>query len=95
MGSYHFGLAALCICSLLCFNAFCQILNFTTKCLIMPWHSASGKRTGLESAAVESSRWKYTLKKLELHSLHHQLVTHFFKQVKAPEQVIHLTNTYW
>lgn len=72
----------LCICSLLGFNAFCQILNFTTKCLIMLWHSASGKCTGLESAPVTLSQWKHTLKNHRLHSLHRKLVTHIFKQAK-------------
>lgn len=86
---------SLFICSLLGFNAFCQILNFTTKCLIMPWHSASGKCTGLESAAVTSSQWKHTLKNLKLHSHRHKLVTHIFKQARTLEQVIHLTNCYW
>lgn len=57
MGSHRFGLAAFFrICSLLGFNAFCQILNFTTKYLIMLWHSALGKCAGLESAAVASSQ---------------------------------------
>lgn len=82
---------SLCICSLLGFNAFCQILNSTTKSLITPWHSASGKRAGLESAAVTSSRRKHTLKSLR--KAEQRLVILVFKQATTPQRVSHLTNT--
>lgn len=73
---------SLCICSLPGFNVFCQILNFTTKCPIMPWHSASGKCTGPESAAAISREWKHTLKN-KLHSLPPQIGdTHCEKKKK-------------
>lgn len=54
-----------CICAaLLGFNAFCQIQNFTTKHLIMLWHSAAGKRAGLESVRSRIQPVKTYIKEL-------------------------------
>lgn len=66
MGSCNCGLAQLSLHlhSLLGFNAFCQIANFTTKRLIMLWHSAAGKRAGLESVRSRIQPVKTYIKEL-------------------------------
>lgn len=66
MGSCNCGLASLSLHlhSLLGFNAFCQIPNFTSKRLIMLWHSAAGERAGLESVRSRIQPVKTYIKEL-------------------------------